>query len=83
MEKKLDTNMYVYFGSEHYDRELFKNDKNLNIPKFSLIGFSLKSKNGWRKWRDDNDMNSVSKYDYFCFRINNNMVLRQEKGLIK
>ena len=49
MEKKLDTNMYVYFGSEHYDRELFKNDKNLNIPKFSLIGFSLKSKNGWRK----------------------------------
>ena len=62
MEKKLDTNMYVYFGSEHYDRELFKNDKNLNIPKFSLIGFSLKS----------NDMNSVSKYDYFCFRINNN-----------
>ena len=46
MEKKLDTNMYVYFGSEHYDRELFKNDKNLNIPKFSLIGFSLKSKNG-------------------------------------
>ena len=64
--------MYVYFGSEHYDRELFKNDKNLNIPKFSLIGFSLKSKNGWRKWRDDNDMNSVSKYDYFCFRINNN-----------
>ena len=45
MEKKLDTNMYVYFGSEHYDRELFKNDKNLNIPKFSLIGFSLKSKN--------------------------------------
>ena len=45
-KKKLDTNMYVYFGSEHYDRELFKNDKNLNIPKFSLIGFSLKSKNG-------------------------------------
>lgn len=72
MEKNLDTNMYVYFGSEHYDRELLKNDKNLNIPKFSLIGFSLKSKNGWRKWRDDNDMNSVSKYDYFCFRINNN-----------
>ena len=46
--------------------------KNLNIPKFSLIGFSLKSNNGWRKWRDDNDMNSVRKYDYFCFRINNN-----------
>lgn len=72
MGKNLDTNMYVYFGSEHYDRELFKNDKNLNIPKFSLIGFSLKSKNGWRKWRDDNDMNSVRKYGYFCFRINNN-----------
>ena len=31
MEKKLDTNMYVYFGSEHYDRELFKNDKNLGL----------------------------------------------------
>lgn len=28
MEKNLDTNMYVYFGSEHYDRELLKNDKN-------------------------------------------------------
>ncbi len=42
MEKNLDTNMYVYFGSEHYDRELFKNVKNKNIPKFSLIGFSLK-----------------------------------------
>ena len=40
MEKNLDTNMYVYFGSEHYDRELFKNVKNKNIPKFSLIGFS-------------------------------------------
>ena len=31
MKKKLDTNMYVYFGSEHYDRELFKNDKNLKL----------------------------------------------------
>ena len=30
MEKNLDTNMYVYFGSEHYDRELLKNDK-MNI----------------------------------------------------
>lgn len=33
MEKNLDTNMYVYFGSEHYDRELFKNDKKFKYTK--------------------------------------------------
>ena len=59
MKKKLDTNMYVYFGSEHYDRELFKNE------------------------RDDNDMNSVSKYDYFCFRINNNSLALENIDDIK
>ena len=70
--KNLDCNMYVYFGSEHYNRELFRNNKNEYAPNFSLIGLSLKSENGWRKWCDDNNLYSVSKKDYFCFRINNN-----------
>lgn len=51
---------------------LLKKDNNKDIPKFSLVGLSLKSENGWKKWRNDNNMNSISKKDYFCFRINNN-----------
>ena len=72
MENNLDCNMYVCFGSEHYNRELFRKNKNEYAPNFSLIGLSLKSENGWRKWCDDNNLYSVSKKDYFCFRINNN-----------
>lgn len=72
MESCLSKNLYVYYGSEHFNRDLFKNDNNKDIPKFSLVGLSLKSENGWKKWRNDNNVNSISKKDYFCFRINNN-----------
>lgn len=72
MESCLSKNIYVYYGSEHFNRDLLKKDNNKDIPKFSLVGLSLKSENGWKKWRNDNNMNSISKKDYFCFRINNN-----------
>lgn len=72
MESFLSKNIYVYYGSEHFNRDLLKKDNNKDIPKFSLVGLSLKSENGWKKWRNDNNMNSISKKDYFCFRINNN-----------
>lgn len=72
MESCLSKNIYVYYGSEHFNRDLLKKDNNKDIPKFSLVGISLKSENGWKKWRNDNNMNSISKKDYFCFRINNN-----------
>lgn len=72
MESCLSKNIYIYYGSEHFNRDLLKKDNNKDIPKFSLIGLSLKSENGWKKWRNDNNVNSISKKDYFCFRINNN-----------
>lgn len=72
MESCLSKNIYVYYGSEHFNRDLLKKDNNKDIPKFSLVGLSLKSENGWKKWRNDNNVNSISKKDYFCFRINNN-----------
>lgn len=72
MESCLSKNIYVYYGSEHFNRDLLKKDNNKDIPKFSLVGLSLKSENGWKKWLNDNNMNSISKKDYFCFRINNN-----------
>lgn len=72
MESCLSKNIYVYYGSEHFNRDLLKKDNNKDIPKFSLVGLSLKFENGWKKWRNDNNMNSISKKDYFCFRINNN-----------
>ena len=71
MESCLSKNIYVYYGSEHFNRDLLKKDNNKDIPKFSLVGLSLKSENGWKKWRNDNNVNSISKKDYFCFRINN------------
>lgn len=72
MESCLSKNIYVYYGSEHFNRDLLKKDNNKDIPKFSLVGLSLKSENGWKKWRNDNNVNSISKKDYFCFWINNN-----------
>lgn len=72
MESCLSKNIYVYYGFEHFNRDLLKKDNNKDIPKFSLVGISLKSENGWKKWRNDNNVNSISKKDYFCFRINNN-----------
>lgn len=72
MKSCLSKNIYVYYGSEHFNRNLLKKDDNKDIPKFSLVGLSLKSENGWKKWRNDNNVNSISKKNYFCFRINNN-----------
>ena len=59
MESCLSKNIYVYYGSEHFNRDLLKKDNNKDIPKFSLVGISLKSENGWKKWRNDNNMNKI------------------------
>lgn len=70
-KRESEEKIYVHYGSQHFDRNKFKEVKNMVFntkPQYGLWGSYINSEYGWKQWCKDNDY-ELNEDDCFYFRI--------------
>lgn len=71
-----DRTTYIHYGSKHFDKNLFKEIKNIPFvkPEGGLWASREDSENGWKEWTERNKFNTdkYSEDNYFKFKLKNN-----------
>ena len=68
-----EKNIYIHYGSKHFDKNLFEEIKNIPFvkPEGGLWASSIKAKYGWKEWIQDNNY-MLDKYrddNFFLFKL--------------
>lgn len=67
--------IYVHYGHKHFDKELFKEIKNINNfvkPNGGLWASDIDAEYGWKDFVDNNNFNTEKYQDFFRFLLKDN-----------